>query len=280
MLSLHRVIDGDLSAGDALPVVYKAFEDAEIRFYRSALSMIVGRPGGGKSILALDHAIKCKVPTLYLSCDMSRFQLAARAAAILTGDSASGVKEVLKTAQGRDKYRAALRKASHLYMAFDKRPDQDTLEDVILAFEERWGIPPELLIIDNAINLIPPSAKDEWSGLREISHLLEYFASELGSAVQLLHHTNLPGLKLDRPAPMNAVKGQVVEGSSLIISVTKTDDEFRFTAVKNRDGPEDPMANTFKTLDLNTEALSLSDPRPKIAVPIYQDWGTREYKDD
>lgn len=271
MLSLHRVIDGDLSAGDALPPVYKAFEDAEVRFYRSALHMIAGRPGGGKSILALDHAIKCKVPTLYLSCDMSRFQLAARAAAILTGDSASSVKQVLKTQQGREKYRAALRKADHLYMAFDKRPDQDTLEDVILAFEERWGIPPELIVVDNAINLMPPSAKDEWSGLREISHLLEWFADELGSCVTLLHHTNLPGLKLDQPAPMNAIKGQIVEGSSLIVSVTKTDTEFRWTAVKNRNGPEDPMAHSFKTLALNTEALSLSDPKPAIAQP--QGWG-------
>ncbi|MEU1880351.1 AAA family ATPase [Streptosporangium sp. NPDC020072] len=272
MLSLHRVIDGDLSAGDALPGVYSTFEKHDIRFYRSALHMTAGRPGGGKSILALDHALKCKVPSLYLSCDMSRFQFAARAAAILTGDSAGSVKEIIKTAQGREKYRAALKGADHLYMAFEKRPDQDCLEDILLAFEERWGIPPELIVVDNAINLVPPTAKDEWSGLREISHLLEWFADELGSAVHLLHHTNLPGLKLDRPGPLNSIKGQIVEGASLILSVTKTDDEFRVTAVKNRNGPEDPTAQQFLTLSLSG-ALSLSDPPPTPVLPAqFHDW--------
>lgn len=266
MLTLARTLDGDLSAGDALPSVYDAFDKAEIRFFRSALHMTAGRPGGGKSILALDHAIKCGVPTLYLSCDMSRYQMAARAAAVLTGESAQSVKEIIKTQGGREKYRAAFSKADHLYMAFEKRPDQDELADVLLAFEERWGIPPELIVADNAINLMPQAA-DEWSGLREISHLMLWFADELGAAVHMLHHVNLGGQKLDKPAALDGVKGKIVELPSLILSVTKTDDELIIAAVKNREGREDPMAASPFPLSLDPESLRLSDPKPKPKSP-------------
>lgn len=259
MLSLHRSLDGDLSAGEALPAVYQAFEDHDVRFHRSTVAMTVGRPGGGKSILALDHAIKCGVPTLYISCDMSRFQLAARAAAALTGDSIATVKENLGS-DGREKYRAALKKADHLFLALEKRPDVAALEDTLNAFFERWGIPPYLVVVDNLVNLFS-DAGDEWAGLREMSHVMDFFAHELGACVHVLHHVNLSD-SLDRPGGMNAVKGKVVELPSLILSVAKTDKEFRFSAVKNREGREDPMAQSYGTLALDNATLSLSDPPP------------------
>lgn len=225
--------------------------------------MTAGRPGGGKSIFALDHAIKVRVPTLYVSCDMSRFQLAARAAAALTGDSIAQVKENLSS-DGREKYRAALKGADHLFLALEKRPDAEALEDVLNAFHERWGIPPHLVVVDNLVNLYS-DAGDEWAGLREMSHVMDFFAHELGACVHVLHHVNLSD-SLDRPGSMNAVKGKVVELPSLILSVAKTDEEFRFTAVKNREGREDPMAQSYGTLALNPATLSLSDPQPKWPV--------------
>lgn len=265
MLSLHRSLDGDLTAGDALPQVYKQFEAADISFLRSSVVMTAGRPGGGKSILALDHAIKVGVPALYVSCDMSRFTLATRAAAVLTGESTAGIKELIRSAQGRDHYRAALKKADHLYLAYEKRPSAEDLEDVINAFFERWGCAPHLIVIDNLMNLLP-NASDEWTGLREMSHVLDYFAAELGSCVHVLHHINIGnGVSLDKPAPMDAVKGKVVELPSLIISGSKTETEFRFCAVKNRNGREDPMSHNPFTLDLNPTTLGLSDPAPKPA---------------
>lgn len=219
--------------------------------------MTAGRPGGGKSIFALDHAIKAGVPTLYVSCDMSRFQLATRAAAALTGDSIATVKENLN-GRGREKYRAALQGADHLFLALEKRPDAEALEDVLNCFQERWGIPPHLIVIDNLMNLLS-GADNEWAGLREMSQVADYFAHELGACVHLLHHINLSD-SLDRPGSMNAVKGKVVELPSLILSVSKTEKEFRFAAVKNREGREDPMAQSYGTLTLDPQTLTLSDP--------------------
>src|SRR5690606_6230409 len=222
--------------------------------------MTAGRPGGGKSIFALDHAIKAEVPTLYVSCDMSRFQLATRAASALTGDPISVVKENLN-GTGREKYRAALKKADHLFLALEKRPDAEALEDVLNAFHERWGIPPHLVVIDNLMNLLS-GADNEWAGLREMSHVADFFAHELGACVHLLHHININDA-LDRPAPMNNVKGKVVELPSLILSVAKTDEEFRFAAVKNREGREDPMAQSYGRLRLDPQTLTLSDLTPQ-----------------
>lgn len=268
MLTLHRSLDGDQSAGESLPPVYRSMENNGVKFYRSALHMTVGRPGGGKSILGLNHAIKCKVPALYISSDMSRFTLAARAAAIMTGEPATSIKELVRTAQGRDKYRATLKGIDHLYLAFEKRPSAETLEDVLEAFCERWGVYPYLICVDNMINLLP-NAADEWSGLREMSHVLDFFATELGSAVHMLHHTNIGGRALDTPSPMDAVKGKIVELPSLIISISKTENELRWAAVKNREGREDPGAQNYHSLDLDPQSMRLSDPSPKIPAPSY-----------
>jgi hypothetical protein len=266
MLSLHRTLDGDLTLGEPLPPVYRSLEEAEVRFFRSALQMSIGRPGGGKSIFALNHAVRVKVPTLYISADMSRFQVAARTAALVTGEPASSVKEIVKTVGGKEKYRAALRSVKHLYLAFDKRPDALVLEENIEAFTERWGCPPEYIVVDNVMNLLP-QALDEWSGLREMSHVLDYFASELGAAVHGLHHINLGGQKLDMPAPLGGVKGQIVELQSLILSWAKVENEMRYTAVKNRDGPEDPMARSYRALALEPRSMVLSEPvRPSTAI--------------
>jgi hypothetical protein len=267
MLTLHRSLDGDLTAGEALPPVYRSLEEAEIRFYRSALHMSVGRPGGGKSIFALNHAIKAKVPTLYFSCDMSRFTFAARAAAIITGESARSVKELVSTTGGREKYRAALKSVNHLFLACEKRPGAEEMEETIEAFTERWGVPPELIVVDNMTNLLP-SAADEWSGLREMSHVLDYFAAELGSCVHMLHHINLGGQRLDEPGDMASVKGKIVELPSLILSIAKTERELRWAAVKNREGSEDPMAQNWKTLELEPASMALRDPvRPVTPFP-------------
>ncbi len=231
--------------------------------------MSVGRPGGGKSIFGLNHAIKVRVPTLYVSCDMSRFTFAARAAALLTGDSTTSIKEIVKSAHGKEKYRAALRSLDHLFLAFEKRPSAEELEDIIDAFRERWGIPPELIVIDNMMNLLP-NAADEWSGLREMAHVLDYFSDELGAAVHMLHHTNIGGQKLDRPSPMDAVKGKIVELPSLILSIGKTDDRLWWAAVKNREGREDPGANNPHHFLLNPQTLAISEPLPQYPFVPYQ----------
>lgn len=275
MLALHRALDGDLSAGDALPPVYRSLEEAEIRFHRSALHMSVGRPGGGKSIFGLNHAVRARVPTLYVSCDMSRFTLAARTAALLTGDSASDVKQIVKTAQGREKYRAALKGLDHLFLAFEKRPSAEDLEDVLAAFEERWGIPPSLIVIDNMMNLLAGST-NEWEGLRENSHVLDFFADELGAAVHMLHHTNIGGQKLDRPSPIDAVKGKIVELPSLVLSISKTLDELWLAAVKNREGKEDPGARNPHRLLLEPKSMRLSEAPVINSQPPMGQWNTSD----
>lgn len=268
MLSLHRSLLGDLSAGETLPVVYRQFTDHDIKLARSTVVMVFGRPGGGKSIWALDHAIKCDVPSLYISCDMSRYQLAARAASLLSGDSTHETKRALRTPDGLARYRGFLRNADHLYMAYEKRPSAETLEDIFNAFEETWGERPHVIYIDNMINLLPASL-DEWAGLREMSHTLEFFADDLGACVVVLHHNNISSSPLDRPSSLAGVKGKIVEGASAIISVSKTEGKLWFAAVKNRDGKEDPLAAAPFFLDLDEKTLALSDPVSAV-IPM---WG-------
>lgn len=259
MLSLDRSLDFDLSRGEALPDVYRTLADAEIQLRKSEVTLTFGRSGAGKSIFALNHAIRVGVPALYISCDMDRYLTSVRAGAILAGKSTREIEEALSTAEGKEDVKRFLRGAPNLYFSYESRPTPEEVGEIIEAFTERFGIPPGLLVADNLMNFYP-LGNDEWSGLREWSHVFHHFARDLGTAAHILHHANTSGLDLSKPPPMTAIKGQVHELQGLILGVAQVPGHLRIAAIKNRHGKDDPTGNSFVQLALDGPRVTLADP--------------------
>lgn len=259
---VFRSLDSGAETGESLPVVWKTLANAGISLMRGDVTMIAGPPGCGKSMLALQHAIKSEVPTFYLMMDMGRYLTAVRVAAMISGEPISKLQEKMSFPQEREKYRGLIAsKCGNLYIAYASRPTPDQVKELELAFEEVWGIPPVAFYVDNMMNLYSGS-ENEWTGLRELSHVFHYFAQDLGSAVIELHHVNLGGYNIGNPAPLSAIKGQITELPALILTIAKGEGQMKICPVKNRHGQSDYSGAKYVSLLFKEECGRIEDLLP------------------
>lgn len=282
-VQIHRIfrsVEKVSAFGSALPIVWKAFEQNEVNFYRGEMSMIASPPGTGKSALALNYAVKAKVPTLYISCDMGRGLVSRRVAAVLSDTPVNQVREEMEGDEGREKYTELLVSVDHLYASYPSRPNAEGLVTQLLAFQEFYGTPPQLLCLDNLMNM-SSGQENEWAGLRDLCQVLHWIATEYQSHVMVLHHLNMGGLDLLTPADITSIKGQVTELPGLVLTLSKG---LRVAPVKNRNGKADPTGRMWFSLDFDESRQTISDPMPKEPRQEVKrdtpDWFARSFKDD
>lgn len=287
MYKLFRSLDRESKKGGALPSVWPSFAEHGIKFFPSDLVMWAGPPGAGKSAAALNYALKAKLPTLYVSLDMGPRLVANRICAISTGDTVDQVEEAMRTPEGEARYRRVLEDVDHLYVTYPSRPTPEGIAKAQMAFMEIHGVPSSLMVIDNLMNM-NSGAKDEWSGLRELSQAFHYFATELGITVLLLHHINVGGIDLSYPAPENYIKGQVSELPASIISFAKQEGKLLASAVKNRHGPADHTGKRYFTLGYDQTRQIISEYVPEVVkkpaewsikkppASGWHDWGIKD----
>lgn len=264
MYKLFRSLSRDSGdSGSALPYVWSTLKASGVSLFPGEMAMWAGPPGAGKSTAAINYALAAKVPTLYVAMDMPSRLMAARVGSILTKTPYRRVSEELSTSEGREKYGQILQGLDHLYVTYPSRPDAEGVARAQMAFQEIHGVPSTLMVIDNLMNM-STAAKDEYTGFRELSQVLHYFATELGIAVLLLHHINLGGIDVTAPVPLNYVKGQVSELPAHIITWAKRESHLLGCAVKNRHGKADPSGKTVFSLDYDEERQIISDPIPQV----------------
>jgi predicted ATP-dependent serine protease len=283
MFPLFRSLERDSGSAATLPQVWQAFKANGIRFHPGEVSMWVGPPGAGKSTAALNYILKAKRPTLYVSMDMGPMLVSRRVIAIETDQTLDKVREDMETDEGPARYSGVLQAVDHLYVTYPTRPDADSIAKSVMAFQEIHGLPPEILVIDNLMNL-SSNAKDEWTGLRELAQVFHYIAVELSITVLLLHHINMGGLDLSYPAPENAIKGQISELPATILSFAKREALLLCTAVKNRHGKADHTGRNFFQLAYDEPKQIITDyippppepPKPKWVIQPSHDWGIKD----
>lgn len=184
---------------------------------------------------------------------------------ILTGKANKEVELALRDPLQRDGIRSGIaQNTEHLFISHASRPTPEAIAGYEMAFEEVWGHPPSLLVLDNAMN-VATSGADEISGLRELSQVMHWLAGEKSLNALMLHHVNLSGGGniLTLPAPLNAIKGQVTELPALVCTVCADvpAGKLRFASVKNRHGKADPTGKTYLELDFDGPSGRISDPK-------------------
>ncbi len=127
--------------------------------------MVAAAPNAGKSMFALIYAIKATVPTLFFSADTDTTTVMMRSVSHLSGHSQVTVEANLSN--NSHYYDAHFKRLSHIKWVFDSSPNIDDLELEIRAYVELFGQPPELIVIDNLLN-ITAETDNAWAGLRAI----------------------------------------------------------------------------------------------------------------
>ena len=222
--------------------------------------MVAAAPNAGKSMFAFIYAIKAARPTLFFSADTDTSTVMMRAASHLSGHAQITVEANLNTdPKYYDKYLDSMDK---IQWVFDSSPSLDDIEDEVKAYIELYGIPPELIVIDNLMN-VAAETDNEWAGLREIMINLHDLARKTEACVLVLHHTSEQGEygSLTMPPPRRSIHGKVSQLPSLILTLgyDPTDSILRVAAVKNRFGPHAADGSSWSSLFVNYGSCQIAD---------------------
>jgi len=189
--------------------------------------MVAAAPNAGKSMFALVYAIKADVPTLFFSADTDIATVMLRTAAHISGHNQTLVEENLN--KNSKYYDDKFDQVQNIQWVFDSSPSLDDIEMEIKAYIELYGIAPELIVIDNLMNVAAES-DNEWAGLRQIMVELHDMAR-----------------KTEAPAMI------------LTLGYEPIGQQLRVAAVKNRFGRHTADGKDYITLFTNYGSCQISD---------------------
>ena len=260
MLDLQRAWGTVLTKATPLPDVWTALAEKQIKFRRGQVCMVAAAPNAGKSMFALIYAVKAKVPTLFFSADTDTTTVTIRAAAHMSGHTQLTVEKNLT--ENPNFYKKDLGDMQHIQWVFDSSPSLDDIEMEIKAYIELYGIAPELIVIDNLMN-VAAETDNEWAGLRAIMMELHDMARKTEACVLVLHHVSEQSEygSPTMPPPRRAIHGKVSQLPAIILTLGYDPSQgmLRVAAVKNRFGPHFADASRWATLFTNFGACQIGD---------------------
>jgi replicative DNA helicase len=260
VLDLSRAWGGVLTKATPLPDVWKGLAKEQIKFRRGQVCMVAAAPNAGKSMFALIYAIKAKVPTLFFSADTDTTTVMMRVAAHTSGHSQITVEANLAT--DTHYYDRHFAKSSHIKWVFDSSPSLDDIELEIRAYVELYGVAPELIVIDNLMN-IAAETDNEWAGLRAIMMELHDMARKTEACVLVLHHVSEQSEygSPSKPPARRSIHGKVSQLPALILTLgyDSSQQTLCVAPVKNRFGPHTADASQYVQLLVNYAACQIGD---------------------
>ena len=266
MLTLNKAWSGVTTKATPLPDVWISLKDKHIRFRRGQLCMVAAAPNAGKSMFALVYAIKAERPTLFFSADTDVTTVMIRAAAHISGHSQLTVETNLNS--NPKYYENYFEKSNHIQWVFDSSPSLDDIELEVKAYQELYGVPPELIVVDNLMN-VAAETDNEWAGLRAIMMELHDLARNTESCVLVLHHVSEASEYGDGTTPpaRRAIQGKVSQLPALILTLgyDPLGKILRVAAVKNRFGPNSADGKQYTQLEANYAACQIGE----INLPSY-----------
>lgn len=265
MRSLLHVVAGGSVAGRDLPEILPACTQATIKIRQGQLHVVTGLPGRGKTLFALWYAVKSGLDCLYFSFDSDEGTVSNRAAAILMDKTVDEVKAMRQSPAIVEIEDVLSDLQKRVRFNFAGTPTMDDVLDETEAWVEMFGTTPDLIVVDNLLNLRGGS-DSEFTAMRDNMAALHGLARETEAAVMVLHHVNSSLLSAqsksvrieeNRPAHFGALMGQVSQLPESIYSVALDGSRFHIAAVKNRDGIADSTAQSFVTLAVDLPRMSL-----------------------
>ena len=256
MRTLARAVGSKDIGGEPLPSVFRTFDVNKIVIRRAEVSMIAGTPGAGKSTLALAIALRTNVPTLYISADTNAHTMAMRLLSMISGQPQSVAEQML--IENVDESRKTINDNSgHIFWSFESAPTLSDLDMEVSAFEELWGCPPTLIVVDNLMD-IANDGGEEFASMRALMKELMYLARATNAAVVVLHHTSeaVPGNPCQ---PRSAIQGKVSQLPALICTLGTVGTSMGVASVKNRYGRADANGSLMTWLAFNPEYMYIED---------------------
>jgi hypothetical protein len=209
------------------------------------------------------------VPALAFLLDTNELTASARFAAALTGDDFGLIKTKIMDGSG-DHYRERLMDKMPNVQASFHAPSADDVTLELEAFEQRYGLPPDAVLIDNLGNQAG-QYDNEWAILKALTLEYDALAKDTQSAIIACAHTT--DLDSCEPAQRSKILGKVAQYPALILSVgfNPVTYEYKIAVVKNREGASDREANRPVLMTADPARMQLIDPllTPPPPMPVF-----------
>jgi replicative DNA helicase len=255
------------AAAEPLPSVdfLRRLTAAGVCIRRGELVMLVGIPNSGKSALALSWADELNLPTLYFSADTSAHDTLTR---LLSHTTQTSRRDIIADLDDDDtgmvmeqQYSDTL-KGSELQFVFDGSLTLKQVTAELNAYVEIFDEWPEVIVVDNLINVEGTGDHEGQSGILSELH---YLARMTGATVFVLHHASESnGQDPLKAPPQSAIQNKTSHYPDLILTVAldSLTGDFQVAAVKVRSGQNDPKAQRPYLLwaDMDTCTFYVDNP--------------------
>lgn len=156
---------------------------------------------------------------------------------------------------------------SPVRFSYNPSPTLTHIERQLQAYEELYGDYPELVVIDNALDVVMEgSDEDQSQSLDALMAWLHDMARTTEACVIVLHHVTGPYNDANQPIPLSGVKGQIGRVPELILTLHKEvgeygyEDLLKVSTVKNRGQKADPSGQDFAELTFDGYHMQIKDP--------------------
>lgn len=229
--------------------------------------MIAGAPGAGKTTSALIMAIRMGRPCLYFSADSDEITMAARAASHVTSHPYSAVRQAQAYGMFDEEYGKAISGLPLRFVFDPSEPDMEDITNALTAYLELWGVYPELIVVDNLMNMKNDESGNEWQGMRQTVKALHWLARKTKACVWLLHHTSEQNPEwITSAPPRTAIQGKLNQLPEVILTMANNEGVLWVAVVKNRHGESDPMARAPLRMVVDFVCMRLWDEPMMAAV--------------
>jgi hypothetical protein len=256
MLTLAQAMARRGSSGVPLPDVFPALAARGVKIRRGELTLVVGPASAGKSLLLFNLLVRLHLPSLAFLLDTTELGAATRFASILTTEYFSDVKD--RIISGDDHYASLIaEKLPELHAVF-YAPQADDVYRQMDAFSQRYGLPPDVMVLDNMGNQTS-GLDNEWAVLKAMALELDNLARVEQTAVIAAHHTT--DLTDMEPAARDKVLGKISQYARLMLSVNFNPEtgEYKVAHVKNSEGVSDLGARNPVTMWADPARMQLTD---------------------
>ena len=238
---------------------------------KGELVMVVGVPNSGKSAFILWWVASLKLPTLYFSADNNAHTTVTRLLSFTTQTVRRDIESELddqETGSIMEQQYSDSLKNSSLQFVFDGSLTLKQVTAELNAYVEIYDEWPEVIVVDNLINVEGTGDHEGQSGILSELH---YLARLTGATVFVLHHASESnGQNPVKAPPRSAIQNKVSHYPDLVLSVAvdSVTGAFEVASIKVRGDRSDPTAARPYLLwaDLSKCTFHDSDPNK------YKDW--------
>lgn len=189
-------------------------------------------------MVAINLAIKAKVPTLYLAMDGDETSMSIRVVQAWNGYTREEAEAELDITSQKARRTFDIID-EYVRWDFPGSPDMVEIRDRVWAFAEIWGELPHLIVVDNMMDV---AGEESFPAYSEAEQALCALARIANTAVVVLAHVN--GMYEDGKTtiPLAGVNFKATKKSSLVLTLNRGafSDTIFLSVVKCRDAAADP----------------------------------------